>query len=241
MRLLDNELSDSDIQVLRNYWNDNNQYAYVNGRPQGMHPDVGRYPHIDQRLLIKPDTEAYKILEQIVEKYFPKGTIFWANYQRQICPHDLHVDEYGRGRQEQTWTMIFALDTEPRFKVYVFEELFDSCADIEPWFEQRVKQAPVSDFSTREDTEHNLDPYLRGANRCDYLTLDGIWSYKAGSGVMFDTNQIHTTSYWVKYPDLVTRDLVQLHIGVPAAESYSDDEQANKGDLVPHLSDMKVS
>ena len=240
MQLLPGSLTADHISVLKEYWNNNHQYAYVNGRPVGTHPDVGRYPHIDQRLLIKPGSRAHTILKNIVEQHFAPGTNFWANYQRQICPHALHVDEYGKDRTQPTWTMIFALDTEPRFKVYVFKELFNSCADIEPYFQQRVGQPPVSDFSSREDVEHNLDCYDPQANRCDHLELDGVWSYQAGDGILFDTNAIHTTSYWVKHTDLKIRDLVQLHIGAAEETSYDREAQANKGEVVPDLADMRV-
>jgi hypothetical protein len=58
--------------------------------------------------------------------------------------------------------------------------------------------------------------------------------------VLFDTNQIHVTSYWNKYPEFQSRDLVQIHIGTCAPSSYSKENQIKKGELVPDLTNVII-
>lgn len=240
MKLLENVLSAEDIGMFKKYWNDNHQHAYVNGRPTGIHPGIGVHDHIDRRLLIKENTQVYAILEKIVKAHLPDETYFWGNYQRQATAHSLHVDEYGKDRPNMTYTIIFALDDQPKFKALIFKEIFNSCQDIEPYLEEKLKGSKISDISKTEDLDHCTDLHNATKNYCDWLELDGIFSYKAGDAVLFDTNQIHVTSYWNKYPELHSRDLVQIHIGKCSTSSYSKENQVEKGELVPDLTDVEM-
>ena len=240
MKLLENILSPKDIQVFKKYWADNHQHAYVNGKPEGVHPGIGVHDHIDRRLLIKGNTQAYSILEKIVKAYFPDENYFWGNYQRQVTSHSLHVDEFGKDRPDMTYTIIFALDDRPKFKAIIFKELFNSCQDIEPYMEEKLKGPKISNISETEDLDHCADWRDLTRNYCDWLELEGIFTYKAGDAVLFDTNKIHVTSYWNKYPEFQSRDLVQIHIGTCAPSSYSKENQIKKGELVPDLTNVII-
>lgn len=240
MRQLGLWLCAEEVAVFKEYWKQNNHYAYINWRPESPNVDLSKYAYIDKRLLIKPGSQAWQILRDKVDQLYPAGTVFWANYQQQIYPHSLHVDEYGRDRKQPTDTIICALDTEPKFKVYIFKEWFNDCASIEPFFVQCKGQPAVSNFSDLEDVEHCMDLYQPTANRCDYLTVDGVFSYQQGHAILFDTNQIHTSSYWVKYPEFSTRDLLQLHIGEPSRTSFDQDNQITHGTAIPDVDSMTV-
>ena len=65
MRIIENIFSPEDIQVFKKYWVNNHQHAYVNGKPTGLHPGIGVHDHIDRRLLIKKNTQAYDILQKM--------------------------------------------------------------------------------------------------------------------------------------------------------------------------------
>ena len=62
-----------------------------------------------------------------------------------------------------------------------------------------------------EDLEHTYDDNQHDYF-ADYLHLDGIYTYKSGSGVLFNARQYHCTSNWLKYPDFLQRELLQVHI-----------------------------
>jgi hypothetical protein len=226
---LENVLTSEEIQIFKNYWNEHNSQSYINAFATVNHPSKERADHIDRRLLIVPDSEPYNILKRLVEQYFPVDTYFWANYQRQSMGHQLHVDEYGKNRQEPTWTIILALDTEPKFKAIIFKDLCNSCDEMyQMLFDRQKNSQKVSNITKVEDLEHNI-PEL-----CDYMELDGIFEYKAGCGVLFDTNQVHCSSHWTKYPEFKYRDLVQLHIGISSKDSYEEDIQSERGETIPN-------
>ena len=190
--------------------------------------------------MIKENTQAYDILQKIVNTHFPGENYFWGNYQRQATSHSLHVDEFGKDRIDTTYTIIFALDTQPKFKAIIFKELFNSCQDIEPYMEEKLKSPKISNISETEDLDHCADWRDLTRNYCDWLELEGVFTYKAGDAVLFDTNQIHVTSYWNKYPEFQSRDLVQIHIGKRSPNSYNDQVQVTKGDLIPDLTNITI-
>ena len=57
--------------------------------------------------------------------------------------------------------------------------------------------------------DENQNDYM-----CDYLTLDGIYTYKAGNGCLFNARQMHCTNNWTKYKKFKYRELLQIHLGV---------------------------
>lgn len=240
MQLLDNVLTREEIAVLKNYYNKNHEKSYVNGYGSDWHPmaDVSNY--IDKRLLIVNNSEAGRIIERMVHKIFPGEQYIWTNYQRQALPHTVHMDEYGRDRLNPTWTIVIAVDDEPRFKTLLFKEKFNSCHDLDSYLIKCAEtNAPfLSDISGEQDIEHmKKDRYEH--NLCNYLTFEGAFTYAAGSAILFDTNQAHCTSNWRKYPDIQYRDLVQIHIGAVSATSYIEEEHTKKGDRIPDMTEMQ--
>jgi hypothetical protein len=238
MQYLDNILSEDDIAVFRSYWDKNNDQSYINGTTGDSNPAKAFSKYQDKRLLIANGTKSYAILRRIVDSLFPKDTHFWANYQRQTAPPQLHVDEYGRDRDNPTWTIILALDTVPEFKAIVFKELANECVEAFNIPAGRIQSGMprISNISETEALDHA--PY-GDLNLCDWLTVDGIFQYKAGCGCLFDTNQLHITNYWRRYTQYEYRDLVQLHIGQP---KYAGDvaEERRNGDPIPEERDLKI-
>ena len=71
---------------------------------------------------------------------------------------------------------------------------------------------------TIDHTPHNYknpDQYL-----IDYMDLDGIFEYKLGDYVLFDTNQAHASSNFTTLKEYEHKDLVQIHIGKSPATGH---------------------
>jgi hypothetical protein len=238
MKILENIITEEEIKIFQDYWNKNNHLSYINAYPGDNHPNKDLANHIDKRLLIVDDTEPWKILRRIVDQYFPNEKI-WANYQRQTMAHQIHVDNYGKNRLSPTYTIIITMDDEPLWKTIIFKEMVNECDDMGDFFGKlNYSVEPKHKISETEDIEH-CDNWHNGKNYnpCDWLTLDGIYKYKRGWGVLFDTNQLHLTSNWRKYSQFTHRDLIQIHIG--------DDSNHGKtkfyGEEIPSVTDIKDS
>jgi hypothetical protein len=126
-------------------------------------------------------------------------------------------DDYGIEKYPDIpmYTYIFALDTVPEFKTIVWKEIVKSNADIpnylKLWNLKRHKLPKTSSISADQDLEHTYDENAQ-AYLCDYLNLDGIFEYQAGSGVLFNGRQLHCTSNWLKYKKFKSRELLQIHV-----------------------------
>lgn len=218
MRMLPDLLSNDQVTVMKQYWADNHSNAYIN-----WIQDDGKL--IDHRLLIyhTPHFQSplSAIIDSVIEKFFDPAQIIerWAALQRQTNPHGAHVDDFGLEKCQsdpalRMYTYIFALDTVPEFKTIVWKEVAasnDVMIGMLPSFTERRSR-----LSETEDLEHVCRVWSSdapgGISLADVLTLDGMFSYRAGSGCLFDGKQIHTTSNWSKYPQHSHRDLLQIHV-----------------------------
>jgi len=217
MQIFENLLSDDDIVVLKDYWEKNNHLTYKNAFPTPYHPYKDRSDFIDRRLLIVVGTPPWRILKKIVDKIDPSNQPIWCNYQRQSICHQMHVDEYGkdRGPDQKTYTLILALEDQPKFKTIVFKETANDNQEMVNLVTNLPYTTPRKNNSSVDHDLDHMDAWENGINyNCsDWLELDGVFSYRKGWGVLFDTNQLHTTSNWCKYPEFKYRDLVQIHFG----------------------------
>jgi hypothetical protein len=236
MRLLPEILSDSDIQSLRSYWDRYNQHSYINCWTYDGHVYQSRSKHIDRRLVIAEQTVQGSIIRNIVDNIWPdQKQSFWANYQRQSVCHQLHVDEYGTNRQNPTWTIIIALDTVPEWKAVIFKEQFNSNDELNNYIAKiDYSTPPCNDYSQLYDLDH-MDKWVGqdNYNFCNWFELDGVFEYQAGHGVLFDTNQAHTTNNWPKWPQFSHRDLVQIHVGTSVSSSSNFHDIKKGGETVP--------
>jgi hypothetical protein len=241
MQILENVLTDNDIVVLKQYWERNNHLTYKNAFPAADHPYRDNSEFIDRRLLIVEHTEPWQILRNLVDKFFPDSPPIWANYQRQSICHQLHVDEYGKDRDQPTHTIVLALEDQPKFKTVVFKEMANDNSAMRDFLYTIPYNTPRKNNSSKEHDLDHMDKlvYGRNHNYCDWLTLDGVFAYKKGCGVLFDTNQLHSTSNWVKYPEFDHRDLVQIHIGKNAGLLSETHFVEGRGENPPDVEQFK--
>jgi hypothetical protein len=244
MQYLENVINEEEIEIFKNYWEKNNSQSYINGATGDYSPAKKFSDYQDRRLLIVEGTRSHNILRRVVDSFFPVDTPFWANYQRQSAPPQLHVDEFGRDRTSPTWTIIMAVDTVPEFKAIIFKELANDGDAAFEIVRSRIdsRMPKISNISETEALDHALYGPIDDTgiipNMCDWLEVDGIFQYKAGCACLFDTNQLHITNYWRRYPQFEYRDLVQLHIGV--GSSGNSGEERRKGDLIPNAHTLQI-
>jgi hypothetical protein len=207
MKILNNVFESKQIQLFKDYWTRNQHNAYVNWEHNGE--------ILDQRLVLHENKPEYDLIKQIVLQTFTDPVSIWAAYQRQRHAHQIHIDDYGEDTQYFRYTYVFSLDTVPEFKTIVWKEKAHNNKELhkylETWGNNRTKLSKKSNISELEDLEHtydeNQDDYW-----CDYLTLDNVYTYQAGCGVLFDATQFHCTSNWLKYPKFTHRELLQVHV-----------------------------
>jgi hypothetical protein len=212
MQKFENLITQEQIDNFKKFWDTKKDRVYVN-----FEADDGV---IDHRLQVEPNDEEFKIIESIVRQIHPTATDIWSALQRQNRAHNIHIDDYSMQTPHPTYTYVIALDTIPEFKTIVFKEKSGSNEKMVeeyfmPW--DPDNQTRISNISETEDLEHTQDPH-NGKYIADYLTLDDIFTYQAGSGVLFETIQLHCTSNWNKYPQYKMRELLQIHYTVPATE-----------------------
>lgn len=216
MEILQDLLSDTEISGLKRYWDQENHRQYINWQMED-----GRI--IDRRLQIvgRYDlTEFDPLINRIIDTVFDPDQIIgkWAALQRQTNPHHQHIDDFGKDECEQDhsvrmYTFIVALDTVPEFKTIVWKEGAPS-NEIMTRLWPALCVERKNRLSEQEDLDHIVRIPHAGEEVCltDFLTLDGVWSYQAGCGCLFNGKQLHTTSNWLKYPKHTHRDLLQIHV-----------------------------
>jgi hypothetical protein len=205
MKIIDSIITDDQIKTIKNYWENTSDNRYVNWA------DGNKL--IDIRCDIKQTTPEFQIIKSIVAKDFPNPIRMWSAYQRQSRPHNIHIDDYGIEQEYAAYTYIIALDTVPEFKAIVWKEKSASNKEfhkyIADWGQNRKEK--ISNISEVEDLEHTRDEN-QNDYMCDYLTLDGIYTYKAGNGCLFNARQMHCTNNWLKYKQFQYRELLQIHV-----------------------------
>lgn len=206
MKILNDIFSKEEVEMFRSYWNNNwEKHSYVNWEING---DV-----LDRRLLLTHSSREFNCMLEVVHQYFKDPVEVWSAYQRQKFAHQIHIDDYKKESSLPVYTIVFSMDTIPEFRTIVWKESAPNNAELQKhiaaWGSKR--SAKISNISTTEDLEHTYDE-----NQCDYfadyLNLDGIYSYQAGSGVLFNARQYHCTSNWKKYPQFTHRELLQVHV-----------------------------
>jgi len=206
-KIIKNALSSEQISILTDYWDNNSDLRSVNWEIDGK--------VLDYRLKVLRDPGIKDMLEKIISKDFTNVVHIYAALQQQKFAHQIHIDDYDVKEYPgvPVYTYIFALDTVPEFKTIVWKETFESNSELHEYLKSNYKtlmSLKSSNISETEDLEHTYEdsPY----RLCDHLTLDGIFQYQAGDGVLFNARQLHTTSNWLKYQKFNSRRLLQLHI-----------------------------
>jgi hypothetical protein len=211
MILLDQVISDSEITAFKQYFQDNFDKKYINWLD-------GNQP-IDHRLNINSNHELYKVIDRIVGANFENPITYWAAYQRQSRPHNIHIDDYESGNKDLfRYTYILAMDSVPEFKAIIWKE---TCCDnselhefTSRWGKIGRLRKKISNISETQDLEHTIDENHM-SYMADYLTLDGIYTYRTGTACLFNATQLHCTSNWLKYNKFPHRELLQIHVLSP--------------------------
>ena len=209
MLLLNDIISDEEILSFGQYFADNyDKKKYINWQ---SNDEI-----IDHRLVIDQDCPLFKIIQRIVRGNFDKPVDVWSAYQRQSRPHEIHIDDYMSNRVGYfRYTYILAMQTVPEFKSIVWKETCwdnDKLAEfVHQWGRTRRFQKSVSCISREQDLEHTYDKNQE-AYMADYLTPDGIYTYKKGTACLFDATKLHCSSNWLKYPQFPNRELLQIHV-----------------------------
>ena len=214
MLIIDQIITDEEIKIIRDYYERYKELAYINWQEDNE--------LIDVRCGIITASPEFKIIESIVKRNFKNSLISWSGYQRQNSPHNIHIDDYGSDQENPIYTYVISLDTIPEFKTIVWKEQAHDNKHLHEyianWGITRHNIPKISNISETEDLEHTLD-INQNAYMCDYLELDGIYSYKKNCGVLFNAKQFHCTSNWVKYNRWPYRELLQIHVIVPSEEA----------------------
>lgn len=197
---------------------------YQNYSSDNKMNEINHY-EIDVRTSIRPGTNAFDEVKKICQRHFPdvQDDEIYVNYQRQSKPTFLHVDEFGTDRKEKTWTIIIPMHNDERLSVVLLKNYFNRNDDLKKYvmefdYENAVKKSDVSKqvpLSHTPNNWRNPDQYL-----VDYMDLDGVFTYKIGDYVLFDTNQAHVSSDFKIYPEYAHKDLVQIHIGKAPGTGY---------------------
>jgi len=207
MKYLSSALSDSECESFQKFWQQHEaERAYVNWEEKGK--------VLDRRLRILPTDPEWEIIMRIASQNFSNIDDIWAAYQSQEFAHNLHIDEYAKEQSLPTYTCVLSVITEPKFKTITWKESDpDNLAmqqKLMNFWDLDPRPEKMSDISQTEDLEQT--PNWNGTYFVDYLTLDGIFSYKKGDGMLFNARQYHCTSNWTKYPEFKTREFLQIHI-----------------------------
>jgi hypothetical protein len=217
MIILENIITDAELNVVREFYEAHKERCYVNWQDDDK--------IIDTRCMITAiDSFEFTIIEKIAKTYFKNPLDIWAGYQRQTNPHNIHIDDYGINETKEVYTFVLSFDTIPEFKTFVWKEQSPSNAEfhkyVAKWGEERSNLIKVNNLSETEDLEHTKD-INQDAYMCDYLEIDGIYTYRKGCGVLFNAKQFHCTSNWVKYNRWPFRELLQIHVSIePGTETY---------------------
>jgi hypothetical protein len=216
MRILQELLTAAEIQELKQHWQSHTPQHYLN---QQMEDGT----IIDHRLKIiheESETRWEPVIDRIIMSVFDQGQIIkkWAALQRQTNPHHQHIDDFAKEECEadlslRMYTFIVALDTIPEFKTIVWKEGAPSNAVLDRLW-RSITRKRKNRLSEQEDLDHIVRiPFEdQQVALTDFLTVDGIFPYQAGWACLFNGKQVHTTSYWLKYPKHSHRDLLQIHV-----------------------------
>lgn len=214
MIIIDNAITDTEIDSVRSFVTNHPKAQYINW--------IENDKIIDNRWVMNLEHPSLSFIKTLVGNYFHDWAAFWSAYQIQSNPHNIHIDEWGTvtlGKDSwpdtQCWTYILSFDTIPEFKTIVWKEEFLDGQSFAHWIEHSwvndrtnmTKHFSSQDHDLEHTYDHNNKDYVS-----DYLTLEGIFTYKKGSAVLFDGNKLHCTNNWLKYQQHTQRELLQIHV-----------------------------
>lgn len=159
---------------------------------------LGEY--IAKRIQIK-NGKALEHVKTIIGYHFNNFQMQFAGHQRQYDAHSLHMDETGTDRKHMTYTLLVPLSHDKRIKTVIFNEPANTNQEIQNRIMEYGKTtSPLPIKSNVGETElaHTSRHWQHGQYFADTLELKGMFEYKVGDYVIFDTNLIHSSNNWKK-------------------------------------------
>lgn len=159
---------------------------------------LGEY--IAKRIQIK-NGKALEHVKTIIGYHFNNFQMQFAGHQRQYDAHSLHMDETGTDRKHMTYTLLVPLSHDKRIKTVIFNEPANTNQEIQNRIMEHGKTtSPLPIKSNVGETElaHTSRHWQHGQYFADTLELKGMFEYKVGDYVIFDTNLIHSSNNWKK-------------------------------------------
>jgi len=162
-----------------------------------------------ERIEILPNSKEYDIITGIVKKIRPEATQVWSAYQRQLKPHNIHLDTL----DGLTETMIIPLNHDPLAKVLVWSQKFSSVEEFQEFLIEwgSLDNEPINpNLHNEYDIDHTRDPN-NGKFLAEYLDLIGDFSYNLGTINHFPGHNLHCSSDWTRIPGMKFKELVVIH------------------------------
>jgi hypothetical protein len=127
------------------------------------------------------------------------------------------VDPFGTDAKNKKYTMVIPILTDERLNTILFKNKFNSneywTEAFDDWFTTKRENSnlKLNNLSIIEDFEHTKDEKSEDYI-VDYLDIDGIFKYIRSDIVIFECQQVHCASNWLKYPEYESKDIMQIHI-----------------------------
>ena len=159
---------------------------------------LGEY--IAKRIQIK-NGKALEHVKTIIGYHFNNFQMQFAGHQRQYDAHSLHMDETGTDRKHMTYTLLVPLSHDKRIKTVIFNEPANTNQEIQNRIMEYGKTTsplPIKSNVGKTELAHTSRHWQHGQYFADTLELKGMFEYKVGDYVIFDTNLIHSSNNWKK-------------------------------------------
>lgn len=198
------------IELFRTMWNKDQDRKYVNWYDSDdQAPDESK-EIIDERINILSGTPEFDAVETLIKEIRPETTNFWAAYQRQSKPHNIHLDDL----EGFTETMVIPLNHDPLAKVLVWKKRVENVNELRDllikWGNDEDAVPVNPNLHNEYDIDHTRDPN-NGRFFGEYMELLGDFSYELGTINHFPSFNLHCSSDWTKIPGQKFKELVIIH------------------------------
>ena len=199
----ENKVTQSMVKCWREYWTHNQKSLHTLGN------------NIAERIIIKKGL-ALEYITNIIKEHFPNYKMDFAGMQRQSDAHELHMDETGTDRKFMTYTLLIPLEDDKRIKTIIYDSFANTNEDIRnrmmEFGEIEQKLSFKSNLGAQE-LSHTAKHYKTGQYYADTLELHGVFEYKLGNYVIFDTNLVHSSNNWTALSEWQGKykEIIQVH------------------------------
>lgn len=170
---------------------------------------------LEYRVILNDQQDpARQRLNMLLADIIPEHIWFYAAYQRQFIPQNLHVDDF-LDPYDPEWCMtgIMPLDDNPRqrHKTIVWQQ---EAVTTDVLFDLLKSQSSTaSSHGTAISDSHDIEHVLSICDRVDHMPLLATYNYQPGTLFLFSRLHMHASSNWRKYQDESFKDFILLHLG----------------------------